>query len=130
MDPVTFKYSEDSNSRGRRWADEAEVLLEKISRPSISLLQGLYALFVYEGNIGTGTSSVDYFLRSMDVYKSLNETYSLQRREGENEARLQRERQAISWCMWGFYCCEWYVCKPLLVLFPDFTKAILSGFWV
>ena len=125
---MTFKYSEDSNSRGRRWADEAEILLGKISRPSISLLQGLYALFVYEGNIGTGTRSVNYFLRSIDVYKALNEMCSLQQREGKNEARLQQERLAISWCMWGFYCCEWYVRNPLLVLFLTLRRRSSQAF--
>ena len=107
MDPANFKDSEDPRSRGRHWADEAEALLENINSPSLPLLQGLYSLFVYEGNLGLGTKSVHYFLRSMDVYKSLNDVKALQHREGMDEARLQRERQATSWCMWGVYCCEW-----------------------
>ena len=107
MDPATFKDPEDSKSRGRLWADEAEALLGKTERPSLPLLQGLYALFVYEGNLGSGSRSVDYFLRSIDVYKALNVANMLQSTTGVNEARLQHEWQATSWCMWGFYCCEW-----------------------
>jgi hypothetical protein len=81
--------------------------LEKIDKPSLPLLQGLYSLFVYEGVIGEGTKAVKYFLRSMDVYKVLNDTWTTQQRGGADDARLERERQAISWCLWGFYCCEW-----------------------
>ncbi|XEV04549.1 hypothetical protein FSHL1_009836 [Fusarium sambucinum] len=106
-DPAFFKEPQDSSTRGRRWAEEAETLLEKIETPSIPLLQGLYSLFVYEGVIGEGTKSVKYFLRSMDVYKELNDTWTTQRHGGADDARLERERQAISWCLWGFYCCEW-----------------------
>ncbi|EWZ78317.1 hypothetical protein FOWG_17403 [Fusarium oxysporum f. sp. lycopersici MN25] len=107
LDPVFFKEPQDSSTRGRRWADEAETLLEKIDKPSIPLLQGLYSLFVYEGVIGNGTKSVNYFLRSMNVYKDLNDAWTVQPRQGADDARLERERQAISWCLWGFYCCEW-----------------------
>ncbi|RKK65283.1 hypothetical protein BFJ69_g16424 [Fusarium oxysporum] len=38
LDPVTFQDPQDSKSRGRRWADEAEAHLESIDRPSIPLL--------------------------------------------------------------------------------------------
>jgi len=82
-----------------------------MDRPSLPLLQGLYALFVYEGLLGTGTKSVHYFLRSMDVYKALNSMDALQQSERVDKARRQREKPATSWCMWGFYCCEWYVLK-------------------
>ncbi|KAF5023005.1 hypothetical protein F66182_4963 [Fusarium sp. NRRL 66182] len=104
---IFFKEPQDSSTRGRRWADEAETLLDMISKPSIPLLQGLYALFVYEGVIGKGTKSVNYFLRSMDVYRELNEAWIMQPPQSTDDARLERERQAISWCLWGFYCCEW-----------------------
>ncbi|OBS23068.1 hypothetical protein FPOA_03631 [Fusarium poae] len=107
LDPAFYKEPQDSSTRGRRWADEAEILLEKIDKPSLPLLQGLYSLFVYEGVIGEGTKAVKYFLRSMDVYKVLNDTWTTQQRGGADDARLERERQAISWCLWGFYCCEW-----------------------
>ncbi|KAH7014447.1 nitrate assimilation regulatory protein nirA [Microdochium trichocladiopsis] len=107
-EPLTFKYLGDKQSRGRRWADEAEELLREISRPSIPLLQGLLAMFVYEGNLGSGEKSLPYFMRAMDVYRALNVVNPLpQRRHDVAQARLERERQAISWCMWGFYCCEW-----------------------
>ncbi|KAF4991467.1 hypothetical protein FDECE_14037 [Fusarium decemcellulare] len=106
-DPIIFTDPQDSTTRGRRWAEEAEALLEDIDKPSLPLLQGLYSLFVYEGAIGSGTKSVHYFLRSMDVYKELNDAIAVQPREDADKARLERERLATSWCMWGFYCCEW-----------------------
>ena len=110
MDPRSFKDSEDTSSRGRRWADEAEIHLAKIHKPSLPLLQGLFAMFCYEGVVGNGTKSVEYYLRAMDTYKILNEADILPQ-EGVDEARLLHERQATSWCMWGFYCCEWYASK-------------------
>ncbi|KAH7131630.1 putative C6 transcription factor [Dactylonectria estremocensis] len=63
LDPATFKYPENSTSRGRLWAEKAEALLAEIDKPSMTLLQGLYSLFVYKGNIGTGTKAVEYFQR-------------------------------------------------------------------
>ncbi|KAH7127423.1 fungal-specific transcription factor [Dactylonectria macrodidyma] len=128
MDPITFKDSGDSSSRGRLWADEAESLLKESDKPSITLLQGLYCLFVYEGNIGIGTKALKHFLRSMDVYKALNNSLDeLQYPGAADEERIQREKQAISWCMWGVYCCEWRSSQALgfrkLAQKPKVTKA-------
>ena len=111
MDPTTFKDPRDPTTRGRRWADEAHALLAKIepSKASFPLLQGLICMFVYEGDLGAGTAAIPCFMRAMDVYKTLNEQEFSLHRAGVDEARVQRERQATSWCMWGFYCCEWYV---------------------
>ena len=107
MNTVTFTDPGDSKTRGRLWAEEAEVLLEKITRPSLPLLQGLWALFCYEGVIGSGTKSVQYFMRGLDVYRSLIDIDQPQGDSSKDEARLRREIQATSWCLWGFYCCEW-----------------------
>lgn len=73
------------------------------------LLQGLYALFLYEGYIGSGSKAYQYFMRPIEVYNALNQTYThpLQRRKGVDKARLLRDGQATSWCLWGFYCAEW-----------------------
>ncbi|CEI60173.1 unnamed protein product [Fusarium venenatum] len=142
LDPAFFKEPQDSSTRGRRWADEAETLLQKIETPSIPLLQGLYSLFVYEGVIGEGTKSVNYFLRAMDVYKELNDTWTMHRHGGADDARLDRERHAISWCLWGFYCCEWlldsesWLANPrskepgltMVFLYPIPTASATGGF--
>lgn len=109
MDPATLKDVNVSTSRGRIWADEAIALLEQNPAPSLPLLQGLYCLFVYEGNIGSGERSVHYWRRAMQVYQSLNEHPYKVSDKRKNAKRLEQERHAISWCMWGFYCCEWYV---------------------
>ncbi|OAA72601.1 Transcription factor [Cordyceps fumosorosea ARSEF 2679] len=108
MDPATYKTPGDSPSRGRLWADEAELLLQQCSQPSIPLMQGLYALFVYEGNLRSGQKSIEYFFRCMEMHGALDESL---RRKLTNNTRLtprqRREREAISWCMWGLYCYEW-----------------------
>lgn len=109
LNPITFKDQDDNKSRGRQWADEAERLLEDLTKPSMAMLQGIYALFIYEGNLGVGTKSVQYFMRAMEVYKALNEDVALQRPATVDPSRLERERQATAWCLWGFYCVEWCV---------------------
>lgn len=78
-------------------------------------MQGLLAMFVYEGNLGSGAKALPNILRSFDVYRALNETDS-PRRDETDEAQLENERQAVSWCMWGF-CCGRMVKTPNLGLF-------------
>ncbi|KAH8646316.1 fungal-specific transcription factor [Xylariales sp. PMI_506] len=108
LNPITFKDPMDSMSRGRLWADEAERLLAEIDKPSIPLLQGLHSLFVYEGDLGIGSKALEYFQRGVIVYAALNnELDILPHHEMDGGARRQQEKQAISWCMWGYYCCEW-----------------------
>lgn len=107
----TYSDSEDSKSRGRRFADEAERHFEdEKDQPSIPLLQGQFAMFVYEGNLGSGAKSVDYFMRAMKTYAALNNADFLDiHGQGKSERRLQREREGLSWVMWGLYCTEWQV---------------------
>jgi hypothetical protein len=123
MDINTFKNTEDSTTRGRYWADEAEALLAKteVSTSSIPLLQGLLAMFCYEGNLGLGTKSLTYYFRAMDVYKALNYVETAQLRAGVDEDRARQEQLATSWCIWGCYCCEWYIRKPLIVAIISLT---------
>jgi hypothetical protein len=106
---VTFAVANDSNSRGRQFADEAEVLLGRESNhQSIAFLQGLYALFAYEGNLGNGSKSVTYFLQAIDVFNALNGTDLMeQERDTINEERSQKETEAMSWVLWGLYATEW-----------------------
>ncbi|KAF3036548.1 hypothetical protein E8E12_004068 [Didymella heteroderae] len=113
---ITFSDPEDSKSRGRRFADEAERHFEnEKDRPSIPLLQGQFAMFVYEGNLGSGAKSVDYFMRAMKTYEALNNAEFLKiQGQGKGEARLRREREGLSWAMWGMYCTEWQARIPSL----------------
>jgi hypothetical protein len=108
LEPKCFVDAEDSSTRGRRWADEAYVHLAQIEEPSFPLLQGLFAMFCYEGVLGSGTKSVEHYLRAMETYEALNKSNLSRRRLGVDEERIRREYQASSWCMWGFYCTEWY----------------------
>jgi hypothetical protein len=101
---------QDTKSRGRRFAEEAEALLEQeMKQPSITLLQGLYALFAYEGNLGSGRKSVDYFSRAIAMFDALNAT-NLQQRHlaGADDVRMRKEHEATSWVLWGLYVAEWY----------------------
>ena len=67
-------------------------------------------MFVYEGNVGAGSKSIDYFMRAMKTHEALNNTEFLDpQSQGKSEARLQREKEGLSWVMWGLYCAEWQV---------------------
>jgi hypothetical protein len=132
MKPVTFTDPNDSKTRGRRFAEEAEIHFEKEKdRPSIPLLQGQLAMFVYEGNLASGSKSVDYFMRAMKTHTALNNPHFLNPQgQGKSEARLQREREGLSWVMWGMYCTEWQVFSYMLKSDAYTSKARLTGFWL
>ncbi|KAH8176730.1 nitrate assimilation regulatory protein nirA [Sarocladium implicatum] len=108
-DPATFKTAENSLSRGRLWADEAELLLQEATQPSITMLQGIYILFIYEGNFGLGTKAIQYFHRAIAVFRELNDERVLQTYSAAGDPRSRRVMQAMSWCLWGIYCLEWFV---------------------
>jgi hypothetical protein len=106
LEPATYSVPQDSSTRGRRFAEEADVLLQSEgSQPSVALFQGLFAMFCYEGCLGEGKKSVNYLLQAIDVYTALNSTMELPPVSDEKES--QQERHALSWCMWGFYSIEW-----------------------
>ncbi|SCV48593.1 uncharacterized protein FFB14_10462 [Fusarium fujikuroi] len=109
MNTKAFQDTRDPVTRGRYWADEADALLSTIEQDTVSfpLLQGLLAMFCYEGNLGLGTKALPYYFRAMDVYKGLNNVDITKQQLGVDEERTKRERVASSWCIWGFYCCEW-----------------------
>ncbi|KAK2590141.1 hypothetical protein QQS21_012182 [Conoideocrella luteorostrata] len=109
MNIATFQDLRYPVTRGRRWVDEADTLLAQIDveQHSFPLLQGLLALFCYEGNLGLGSKALPYYVRAMDVYKALNYRGTPHHRADMDDSRAQRERLAASWCIWGFYCCEW-----------------------
>ena len=65
-------------------------------------------MFAYEGNVGTGTKAIDYFLNVLKTYEALNSASLVESRSGRNgEARLLKEKDGLSWIMWGLYCAEW-----------------------
>ena len=102
--------SSDYRTKGRKFAEEAERhFKDEKDRPSIPLLQGQFAMFLYEGNAG-GSSSIDYFMGTVKTYEDLNVPESLRFRDPEISAtRKQMEEEGLSWILWGVYCAEWYV---------------------
>lgn len=109
MDPATFSVPQNSLTRGQPFAEEAEKHFEKEKlQPSIPLLQGQYAMFCFEGCLGSGSKSMYYLLRSMETYKELNKPEFLRRIvEGKSESRRKQEEGALSWILWGMYVMEW-----------------------
>ncbi|KAM3537245.1 hypothetical protein ARSEF1564_009833 [Beauveria bassiana] len=108
MDPATYKDPADPKTRGRLWAEEAELHLQNCPRPSIALMQGLYALLIYEASLGTGARTLQDLARCMDVYRILNDRNMDELTDQTvPEPRRRLEREATSWCMWGMYCTEW-----------------------
>ncbi len=109
MESETYLETKDPSTRGRQFAEEAEITLQQeVDTPSIPLYQGLWAMFCYEGNLGGGQKAVDYLLMALETYKAVNHTSVLQAQGTSiDEPRFQRERHAISWCMWGLYATEW-----------------------
>ena len=103
--------SSDYRTRGRKFAEEAERhFKDEKKRPSIPLLQGQFAMFLYEGNADGGSSSIDYFMRTVKTYEALNVPESLRSQDPEISAtRKQKEEEGLSWILWGVYCAEWYV---------------------
>ncbi|KAF2850428.1 hypothetical protein T440DRAFT_396867, partial [Plenodomus tracheiphilus IPT5] len=106
---TAFTMSEDPKTRGRQFAEEAErhYAREKLL-PSIPLLQGQFAMFCYEGCLDSGTKSIGYYSGMIQTYKLLNNHEILAARDADkSKERIRREREALSWVMWGTYCTEW-----------------------
>ncbi|CAI6336051.1 unnamed protein product [Periconia digitata] len=112
LEPVTYAVPQDPSTRGRRFADEADAMLQsEYIEPSFALFQGLFAMFCYEGCVGEGKKSVNYLYQAIDIYKALNSVVRLP--PVSDETVSQRERHAISWSMWGFYIVEWRATQAL-----------------
>lgn len=78
--------------------------------PSIPLLQGLYAMHWYEGNLGSGRKSIEYLHQAIDIFRQINTPAFLEQQADERDGRrLLQESEALSWVMWGLYCAEWYI---------------------
>lgn len=109
MDPILFADPNDPTTRGRAFAEEAEWHLDKEKNvPTIPLLQGLYAMHWYEGNLGSGSKSIEYLQGAINTFEELNTPTFLESQADERDGlRLFRESEGLSWTMWGMYCAEW-----------------------
>ncbi|KAF3011008.1 hypothetical protein E8E13_010819 [Curvularia kusanoi] len=108
---AAFSDPGDYMTRGRRFAEEAEQHLErKIGGPSIPLLQGQFAMFVFESNVHGGSESMKYFQGAMETYEALINNGSFERQSvGKTDARGRKEEEGLSWVTWGLYCAAWRV---------------------
>jgi hypothetical protein len=108
---VVCKVPDEVETRGRRFADEAYEHYEKEKgHASLTRLQGEFAMFLYEGILGSGKQSVYFFLNTMKTFAALNNVDSMTPHSlNKSPMRIAREKEAFSWCMWGLYCVEWYV---------------------
>ena len=99
----------DHRTRGRQFAEEAKRHFEdENNRPSIPLLQGQFAMFLYDGNVDGGSSSIDYFMGTVETYEALNVSEFLESRDpGISATRMRKEEEGLSWILWGVYCSEW-----------------------
>lgn len=106
---TTYTDPADSRSRGRQFAEEAKRHYEKEKdQPCIPLMQGQFSMFVYEETIGSGSKSMEFLMSTFDTHRALNNVAFLNPPlDGKSEERLQREREGLSWAMWGLYCSEW-----------------------
>ncbi|KAJ4992891.1 hypothetical protein SVAN01_01595 [Stagonosporopsis vannaccii] len=126
----TFSESGDHGTRGQKFAKEAQRHFEKEKhQPSIPLLQGQFAMFAYEGNLDGGVKAIDYFMGTVETYEALNNSDFLDRESTrEDEGRLQREMEGLSWIMWGFYCTEWRASQAFGFQNPA-AKPLIAKLW-
>ncbi|KAL8386967.1 hypothetical protein RB595_010259 [Gaeumannomyces hyphopodioides] len=103
--PKIYSVPGDHSSRGLKFARAAKRMLEdERRRPSITALQGITLLWLYEGSAGDARQAERYMWEMVDLYFQLG----LHRRtEPETcqgwDSRMGRELQAISYIVWGLY---------------------------
>lgn len=118
------------------FAAEAERHLDKeMHHPSIPLLQGQFAMFVYQGNLDGGSKSIDYFMHMIATYEDLNNDDLLDPQNHGNkeksDERLQKEMEGASWVMWGIYCVEWFEVRHPCPQFPTNPfQARITSIWI
>ncbi|KAL8351361.1 hypothetical protein RB601_000602 [Gaeumannomyces tritici] len=103
--PKIYSVPGDHSSRGLKFARAAKRILEdERRRPSITMLQGITLLWLYEGSAGDARQAERYMWEMVDLYFQLG----LHRRtEPDNcpgwNSRMGRELQAISYIVWGIF---------------------------
>lgn len=96
---------------GRAFADEALQLLEtERNYQSITLLQGLALLWVYEGNCGNKSRAIDLLNELYRIHGCLGlSTITVPTGTRMADPNVQRKWHAISSICWGFYSFFTYV---------------------
>lgn len=99
----------DQLTRGAAFAKEAAKLLPlECSRPSLTALQGLTALVVYDGCLGELQTTLGNIDRFYNIYNLIDQ--ELQDRQWLPTVPGSREDKvahALSYIHWGFYVYEW-----------------------
>ncbi|KAH8702800.1 hypothetical protein GQ44DRAFT_732683 [Phaeosphaeriaceae sp. PMI808] len=130
LESVTFSVPQDSKTRGRRFAEEAYKQYDKEkSRPSIALMQGQYAMFCYEGILGSGQKAVDFLWSAVKTFKELNNTdYLALQGQGWSEMQRLKKKEGLSWVMWGFYVAEWRSSQAMGIP-RSVSKPLIDKMW-
>jgi hypothetical protein len=93
------------------FADEAlRMLVDERQRPSITLLQGLTFLWIYEVNYGEKTQAISLLEDYYHFHNALGlSDLAMPTIDGiisSQAPHLIRERQVLSCIVWGFFCLE------------------------
>ncbi|KAI8710716.1 Amidohydro-rel domain-containing protein [Fusarium sp. LHS14.1] len=130
---------EELRSSGAMFADEARRMLEgERKRPSVSLLQGLLVLWIYEINYGVKAEAQVLLEHFYSFHEALglsdlampavshaipNETSTL---------RLMEEGQVLSCIVWGVFCLEGKLSltssRPMRIAKPKMAKAFENAY--
>ncbi|EXK79513.1 hypothetical protein FOQG_15872 [Fusarium oxysporum f. sp. raphani 54005] len=108
---VSSRQGRDLRFRGRMFADEAlRVLEDERQRPSITLLQGLTVLWIYEVNYGEKAQAISLLEEFYHFHSALGLSDlampAMDDTSPSQVSRPMREWQVLSCIVWGFFCFE------------------------
>ncbi|KAK2684240.1 hypothetical protein QWA68_016942, partial [Fusarium oxysporum] len=108
---VSSRQGRDLRFRGRMFADEAlRVLEDERQRPSITLLQGLTVLWIYEVNYGEKAQAIALLEEFYHFHSALGlSDLAMPAMDDTTPSQLSRpmrEWQVFSCIVWGFFCFE------------------------
>ncbi|KAH7192564.1 uncharacterized protein B0J16DRAFT_62594 [Fusarium flagelliforme] len=125
---ATFSIPGELSTRGRVFAQEAIRCLKlEDTRPSLPVTQGMALMYVYEGALGDGETSLEFHTLMQQRYKAL-QLDDIQRSTDTAIAgsRQRAEAHALSWIQWGFYVWDWKpmhgLCRRLVIKRPRREK--------
>ncbi|KAJ9138468.1 Nitrogen assimilation transcription factor nira [Pleurostoma richardsiae] len=102
-----FRTVDPALRKGRPFAQEAHRILSNTTgRPSITLIQGLGMLWVYEGNSGSRQRAATLLETFFDAYQSLGLDVDMTHLGALSDPMAERRWEAVSFICWGMYSME------------------------